>query len=162
MTWGSLAPPLGNTRLHVVKLLASALSANDMALTQELLALDVPSTLLVCDKGWAGREDGLGAGAFLMLACPPQDLFFHYVFNNFLHTQVEMCVSAMLSSGPPAESSPETPPSNPVVTHVSQGPAPQRPPYPFRWCFLGDISCWQHECRQAESALASHTGDSRD
>ncbi|XP_058530133.1 serine/threonine-protein phosphatase 6 regulatory subunit 1 isoform X2 [Ochotona princeps] len=94
MTWGSLAPPLGNTRLHVVKLLASALSANDMALTQELLALDVPSTLL--------------------------DLFFHYVFNNFLHTQVEMCVSAMLSSGPPAESSPEAPHSNPVVTHLLQ------------------------------------------
>lgn len=46
-TWGSLAPPLGNTRLHVVKLLASALSANDAALTQELLALDVPNTMLV-------------------------------------------------------------------------------------------------------------------
>ncbi|XP_051683890.2 serine/threonine-protein phosphatase 6 regulatory subunit 1 isoform X3 [Oryctolagus cuniculus] len=94
MTWGSLAPPLGNTRLHVVKLLASALSANDMALTQELLALDVPNTLL--------------------------DLFFHYVFNNFLHTQVEMCVSAMLSSGPPPDSSPETPVSNPVVKHLLQ------------------------------------------
>ncbi|XP_062033649.1 serine/threonine-protein phosphatase 6 regulatory subunit 1 [Lepus europaeus] len=94
MTWGSLAPPLGNTRLHVVKLLASALSANDSALTQELLALDVPNTLL--------------------------DLFFHYVFNNFLHTQVEMCVSAMLSSGPPPDSSPETPVSNPVVKHLLQ------------------------------------------
>jgi serine/threonine-protein phosphatase 6 regulatory subunit 1 len=47
MTWGSLAPPLGNMRLHVVKLLASALSANDATLTQELLVLDVPNTLLV-------------------------------------------------------------------------------------------------------------------
>lgn len=52
MTWGMLAPPLGNTRLHVVKLLASALSANDAALTQELLALDVPNTMLVRD--WTG------------------------------------------------------------------------------------------------------------
>lgn len=72
-TWGSLAPPLGNTRLHVVKLLASALSASDAALTQELLALDVPNTLLVQGTkgrrqrghcrgmvGWGGR--GLGGG----------------------------------------------------------------------------------------------------
>ncbi|KAM7232877.1 hypothetical protein CapIbe_015013 [Capra ibex] len=93
-TWGSLAPPLGNTRLHVVKLLASALSANDAALTQELLALDVPNTML--------------------------DLFFHYVFNNFLHAQVEVCVSTMLSSGPPADSSSDTPPENPVVKHLLQ------------------------------------------
>ncbi|XP_054565941.1 serine/threonine-protein phosphatase 6 regulatory subunit 1 isoform X3 [Eptesicus fuscus] len=93
-TWGILAPPLGNTRLHVVKLLASALSANDTALTQELLALDVPNTML--------------------------DLFFHYVFNNFLHTQVEVCVSAMLSAGPPADSSLETPAPNLGVKHLLQ------------------------------------------
>ncbi|XP_014649910.1 PREDICTED: serine/threonine-protein phosphatase 6 regulatory subunit 1 isoform X3 [Ceratotherium simum simum] len=93
-TWGSLAPPLGNTRLHVVKLLASALSANDAALTQELLALDVPNTML--------------------------DLFFHFVFNNFLHAQVEACLSAMLGSRPPSHSSAETPASNPVVKHLLQ------------------------------------------
>ncbi|XP_059138067.1 serine/threonine-protein phosphatase 6 regulatory subunit 1 isoform X7 [Peromyscus eremicus] len=94
MTWGSLVPPLGNTRLHVVKLLASALSTNAAALTQELLVLDVPNTLL--------------------------DLFFHYVFNNFLHAQVEVCVSAMLSSGPPPDSSSETPVPNPVLKHLLQ------------------------------------------
>ncbi|XP_010615229.1 serine/threonine-protein phosphatase 6 regulatory subunit 1 isoform X1 [Fukomys damarensis] len=94
MTWGSLAPPLGNTRLHVVKLLASALSANDAALTQELLVLDVPNTML--------------------------DLFFHYVFNNFLHTQVEVCVSAMLSLGPPPSSGSETLGLNPVLKHLLQ------------------------------------------
>lgn len=94
LTWGVLAPPLGNTRLHVVKLLASALSANDAALTQELLALDVPNTML--------------------------DLFFHYVFNNFLHTQVEVCVSTMLSAGPPADSSVEMPAPNLGVKHLLQ------------------------------------------
>ncbi|XP_037015676.2 serine/threonine-protein phosphatase 6 regulatory subunit 1 isoform X2 [Artibeus jamaicensis] len=93
-TWGTLAPPLGTTRLHVVKLLASTLSANDAALTQELLALDVPNTML--------------------------DLFFHYVFNNFLHTQVEVCVSTMLSTGPPSDSSLETPDPNPIVKHLLQ------------------------------------------
>ncbi|XP_036893929.1 serine/threonine-protein phosphatase 6 regulatory subunit 1 isoform X3 [Sturnira hondurensis] len=94
MTWGTLAPPLGTTRLHVVKLLASTLSANDAALTQELLALDVPNTML--------------------------DLFFHYVFNNFLHTQVEVCVSTVLSTGPPSDNSLETPDPNPVVKHLLQ------------------------------------------
>ncbi|KAM5297211.1 serine/threonine-protein phosphatase 6 regulatory subunit 1 isoform 3-T3 [Glossophaga mutica] len=93
-TWGTLAPPLGSTRLHVVRLLASALSANDAALTQELLALDVPNTML--------------------------DLFFHYVFNNFLHTQVEVCVSTMLSAGPPSDSGLETPGPSPVVKHLLQ------------------------------------------
>lgn len=48
-----------------------------------------------------------------------QDLFFHYVFNNFLHAQVEMCVSAMLSTVPLSEGSPETPTPNPVIKHVS-------------------------------------------
>lgn len=80
-TWGTLAPPLGNTRLHVVKLLASALSASDAALTQELLALDVPNTLLVqgtkgrrrrghCVEGWLGGEDGDWVGAARASLCP--------------------------------------------------------------------------------------------
>ncbi|XP_058136817.1 serine/threonine-protein phosphatase 6 regulatory subunit 1 isoform X2 [Dasypus novemcinctus] len=93
-TWGHLDPPLGNTRLHVVKLLASALGAGDSALTQELLALDVPNTVL--------------------------DLFFHYVYNNFLHAQVEMFVSAMLSTGPPPDSDPEVPAASPAVAHLLQ------------------------------------------
>lgn len=60
--------------------------------------------------------------------CPhPQDLFFHYVFNNFLHAQVEVCVSTMLSSAPPADSSSDTPPENPVVKHVSWAPGSPSP-----------------------------------
>ncbi|PNJ03003.1 hypothetical protein CR201_G0054326, partial [Pongo abelii] len=53
-----------------------------------------------------------------LLLEPPKDLFFHYVFNNFLHAQVEGCVSTMLSLGPPPDSSPETPIQNPVVKHA--------------------------------------------
>uniref|UniRef100_A0A4X2JY09 Protein phosphatase 6 regulatory subunit 1 n=1 Tax=Vombatus ursinus TaxID=29139 RepID=A0A4X2JY09_VOMUR len=70
-TWGSLQPPSGNTRLHVVKLLASALSTNNAALTGELLGMDTLNTML--------------------------DLFFTYVFNNFLHSQVETWVSSVLN-----------------------------------------------------------------
>uniref|UniRef100_A0A8C6E9R6 Protein phosphatase 6 regulatory subunit 1 n=1 Tax=Moschus moschiferus TaxID=68415 RepID=A0A8C6E9R6_MOSMO len=55
-----------------------------------------------------------------LLLEPPEDLFFHYVFNNFLHAQVELCVSTMLSSGPPADSSSDVPAENPVVKHLLQ------------------------------------------
>ena len=45
----------------MVKLLASALSANDAALTQELLALDVPNTMLVLGaKGGSAGGEGWG------------------------------------------------------------------------------------------------------
>ena len=64
MTWGSLAPPLGNTRLHVVKLLARTLSTNAAALTQELLVLDVPNTLLVLGIGSEAREVEMWAEHF--------------------------------------------------------------------------------------------------
>uniref|UniRef100_A0A4X2K5V9 Protein phosphatase 6 regulatory subunit 1 n=1 Tax=Vombatus ursinus TaxID=29139 RepID=A0A4X2K5V9_VOMUR len=76
----SLQPPSGNTRLHVVKLLASALSTNNAALTGELLGMDTLNTML--------------------------DLFFTYVFNNFLHSQVETWVSSLLAP-------------NPAVRHIS-------------------------------------------
>lgn len=59
---------------------------------------------------------------------PSQDLFFHYVFNNFLHAQVEVCMSAMLSLAPPPNSSSETRGGNPVLKHVSAVPC--RPPLP--------------------------------
>ncbi|XP_043848834.1 serine/threonine-protein phosphatase 6 regulatory subunit 1 isoform X2 [Dromiciops gliroides] len=98
-TWGSLQPPLGNTRLHVVKLLASALSANNAALTGELLGMDTLNAML--------------------------DLFFTYVFNNFLHSQVETWVSSVLSASAAAgensrEDGLESPAPNPAVRHLLQ------------------------------------------
>lgn len=63
----------------------------------------------------------MGWGSWCQLLLPHQDLFFHYVFNNFLHTQVEVCVSALLSAGPPSDSNPETSAPNAVVKHVSWG-----------------------------------------
>ncbi|XP_074076121.1 serine/threonine-protein phosphatase 6 regulatory subunit 1 isoform X2 [Macrotis lagotis] len=94
-TWGSLQPPLGNTRLHVVKLLASALSANNAALTAELLGMDTLNAML--------------------------DLFFTYVFNNFLHSQVETWVSNVLSAAAAdGEDGPESPAPNPAVRHLLQ------------------------------------------
>ncbi|KAK1329700.1 hypothetical protein QTO34_009883 [Cnephaeus nilssonii] len=69
-------------------------------------------------RGWV--RGGASGGVHASLRLPPQDLFFHYVFNNFLHTQVEVCVSTMLSAGPPADSSLETPAPNLGVKHLLQ------------------------------------------
>ncbi|XP_040288329.1 serine/threonine-protein phosphatase 6 regulatory subunit 1 isoform X3 [Bufo bufo] len=71
-TWGVLDPPLGNTRLHVVKLLSSAVNANNRALNQELIELDAVNTML--------------------------NLYFKYMYNNFLHSQVEACITTILNS----------------------------------------------------------------
>ncbi|XP_032869271.1 serine/threonine-protein phosphatase 6 regulatory subunit 3-like isoform X1 [Amblyraja radiata] len=80
-TWGTLDPPLGNTRLHVVKLVTSILQVNNGTVNQELMDLNTLDVLL--------------------------DLFFKYVWNNFLHLQVELCISTALGN-PPAEDSTES------------------------------------------------------
>ncbi|KAF7238883.1 Serine/threonine-protein phosphatase 6 regulatory subunit 1 [Varanus komodoensis] len=46
-TWGILDPPLGNTRLHVVKLLASSLGTNNAALLDEIIELGALDTMLL-------------------------------------------------------------------------------------------------------------------
>lgn len=93
--------------------------------------------------GWAG---GRGRASWHQPVSPPQDLFFHYVFNNFLHTQVEVCVSAMLSAGPPSDSSLETPAPNPVVKHVSWGSrvSPQFPWGGLCPSYVPRLSCSQY------------------
>ncbi|XP_075773720.1 LOW QUALITY PROTEIN: serine/threonine-protein phosphatase 6 regulatory subunit 1 [Pelodiscus sinensis] len=92
-TWGVLDPPLGNTRLQAVKLLAASLGAGDAGLQDELLELDALNTML--------------------------DLYFNYPYNNFLHAQLEACLSALLRAGAPAEDS-QPPPHSPVVQHLLQ------------------------------------------
>lgn len=72
-TLGVLEEPLGNTRLHVARLVASLLytsSASHAVVAQELCRLNTMDRLL--------------------------DLFFKYTWNNFLHLQVELCVAAIL------------------------------------------------------------------
>ncbi|XP_075998299.1 serine/threonine-protein phosphatase 6 regulatory subunit 2 isoform X2 [Genypterus blacodes] len=70
---GMLEEPLGNTRLHVARLVASLLytsSASHAVVAQELCRLNTMDLLL--------------------------DLFFKYTWNNFLHLQVELCVAAII------------------------------------------------------------------
>uniref|UniRef100_A0A667YMP6 Protein phosphatase 6 regulatory subunit 2 n=1 Tax=Myripristis murdjan TaxID=586833 RepID=A0A667YMP6_9TELE len=105
-TLGVLEEPLGNTRLHVARLVASLLytsSASHAVVAQELCRLNTMDLLL--------------------------DLFFKYTWNNFLHLQVELCVAAILRPCEQALSEPQTPEPtvtpensahNTLVTHLFQ------------------------------------------
>ena len=98
---------------------------------------------------WGQRAgvQGVGGGATpgellrASLCLHPQDLFFHYVFNNFLHAQVEVCISTMLSSGPPADSGSDTPSENPVVKHVSWAPGSRSPLVCWGLCSRSPPAC---------------------
>lgn len=93
-TWGVLDPPLGNTRLHVVKLLASTINANNRALNQELIKLDSINTML--------------------------NLYFKYMYNNFLHSQIEVCITTVLNSIPIQETNESEVQENELVKYLLQ------------------------------------------
>lgn len=72
-TVGLLDPPLGQIRLAVVKLLATILErAPSERINEKLVELKTLQVLL--------------------------ELFFHYTWNNLLHTQVEKCIAAILNA----------------------------------------------------------------
>ncbi|XP_011636072.1 serine/threonine-protein phosphatase 6 regulatory subunit 3 isoform X1 [Pogonomyrmex barbatus] len=72
-TVGLLECPLGNTRLHVAKLLSALLSTENLKIHESLANLGTFQTLL--------------------------DLFFKYTWNNFLHTQVQQCLALAINYG---------------------------------------------------------------
>ncbi|GAA6087245.1 serine/threonine-protein phosphatase 6 regulatory subunit 2 [Tachysurus ichikawai] len=83
-TLGVLEEPFGNARLHACRLMAALLNTRAPRIHQELCRLDMINLLL--------------------------DLFFKFTWNNFLHVQVEQCVSAILNQTAPdgaVEDSPE-------------------------------------------------------
>lgn len=76
-TIGTLDPPLGNARLQASKLIAAILATNSDTINAELANLGTLQVL------W--------------------ELFFKYSWNNFLHTQVEKCVTTVLNNPPTEE-----------------------------------------------------------
>ncbi|KAK0177465.1 hypothetical protein PV328_001516 [Microctonus aethiopoides] len=70
-TAGLLEVPLGNTRLHIAKLLTALLSIANIKVFEKLAHLGTFQTLL--------------------------DLFSTYCWNNFLHTQVEQCLGFVIN-----------------------------------------------------------------
>ncbi|XP_057691722.1 serine/threonine-protein phosphatase 6 regulatory subunit 3 isoform X6 [Corythoichthys intestinalis] len=73
-TWGVLDPPVGNTRLHVVRLVVSLLQTNTPCISKELIHLNTLGIIL--------------------------DMYFRYIWNNFLHIQVEICTAVILVMPP--------------------------------------------------------------
>ncbi|XP_076445361.1 serine/threonine-protein phosphatase 6 regulatory subunit 3-like isoform X2 [Babylonia areolata] len=73
---GTLEPPLGNARLQVTKLITALIATNMAAVNLELVNLNTLQALL--------------------------DLYFRFSWNNFLHTQVEQCITLVLNN-PPVE-----------------------------------------------------------
>ncbi|XP_029438560.1 serine/threonine-protein phosphatase 6 regulatory subunit 3 isoform X3 [Rhinatrema bivittatum] len=71
-TWGELDPPVGNTRLNVIRLVSSLLQTNTQSINLQLIELTTVGVIL--------------------------DMFFKYIWNNFLHTQVEICIALILAS----------------------------------------------------------------
>ncbi|XP_066937877.1 serine/threonine-protein phosphatase 6 regulatory subunit 3 isoform X9 [Macrobrachium rosenbergii] len=78
--YGQEVEPLGSTRLQVVTLVAALVAANDPIVHNALYELNTIDYLL--------------------------DLFFKYSLNNFLHTQVELCLNAILTKAPIASTPP--------------------------------------------------------
>ncbi|KAM9807584.1 serine/threonine-protein phosphatase 6 regulatory subunit 2 [Neosynchiropus ocellatus] len=100
---GVLEEPLGNTRLHVARLVASLLytsSASHAVVAQELCRLNTMDLLL--------------------------ELFFKYVWNNFLHLQVELCVAAILR---PCAHEVRLQPSLDAAQTSELSPTPENSPY---------------------------------
>ncbi|GAB1609180.1 serine/threonine-protein phosphatase 6 regulatory subunit 3-like isoform X4 [Argonauta hians] len=73
-TIGILEPPLGNTRLQITKLITALIQTNSHEVNVEL-----------ANSGTMG----------VML-----DLYFKYIWNNFLHSQVEQCIYLILNNLP--------------------------------------------------------------
>lgn len=88
-TIGCLDPPLGNIRLQIIKLISALFSINHSDVLREIINLGIMEVLL--------------------------DLFFKYVWNNFLHAQVEQCIAAAFKSHCKQENSDE----NAMYSYVS-------------------------------------------
>ncbi|CAE1307134.1 Serine/threonine-protein phosphatase 6 regulatory subunit 3-A,Serine/threonine-protein phosphatase 6 regulatory subunit 3-B,Serine/threonine-protein phosphatase 6 regulatory subunit 3,Serine/threonine-protein phosphatase 6 regulatory subunit 1,Serine/threonine-protein phosphatase 6 regulatory subunit 2 [Acanthosepion pharaonis] len=73
-TIGVLEPPLGNTRLQIAKLITALIQTNSHSVNVELANSGTIGVLL--------------------------DLYFKYIWNNFLHSQVEQCISLILNNSP--------------------------------------------------------------
>ncbi|XP_043921912.1 serine/threonine-protein phosphatase 6 regulatory subunit 3 [Protopterus annectens] len=71
-TFGILDPPVGSARINIIKLLSCLLQLSSRSINLKLIELDMPGTVL--------------------------DMYFHYLWNNFLHTQVEICIALILAS----------------------------------------------------------------
>ncbi|KAK3578083.1 hypothetical protein CHS0354_006739 [Potamilus streckersoni] len=71
-TFGPLEPPLGNTRLQIARLITSLVQTNTHSVNVEFAKLGTIEVLM--------------------------DLYFKYIWNNFLHSHVTMCIYTILNN----------------------------------------------------------------
>lgn len=69
-TWGVLDPPVGNTRLNVVRLVASLLQSNTHSINTELINLNTLGVILVSTI-YIFMLLTTVAGGIMFLVCPP-------------------------------------------------------------------------------------------
>ncbi|XP_026142875.1 serine/threonine-protein phosphatase 6 regulatory subunit 2 isoform X1 [Carassius auratus] len=93
-TMGVLEEPFGNTRLHASRLMAALLYTRAPRIHLELCQLNMINLLL--------------------------DLFFKFSWNNFLHIQVEHCVSAILNQTTPNGKTQDSPDQIQLETQDTQ------------------------------------------
>ncbi|KAK9499280.1 hypothetical protein O3M35_002341 [Rhynocoris fuscipes] len=84
---GTIEPPLGNTRLTIIKLISALIATNSQEVNDVLDQLNTVQVLL--------------------------DLFFHYTWNNFLHSQVDKCLAFALNT-PNLEATEK----NPLISNI--------------------------------------------
>uniref|UniRef100_A0A224X782 Putative sap family cell cycle dependent phosphatase-associated protein n=1 Tax=Panstrongylus lignarius TaxID=156445 RepID=A0A224X782_9HEMI len=84
---GTIEPPLGNTRLTIIKLISALIATNTQEVNDVLDQLNTVQVLL--------------------------DLFFHYTWNNFLHSQVDKCLAFALNT-PNLEATEK----NPLISNI--------------------------------------------
>ncbi|XP_038047088.1 serine/threonine-protein phosphatase 6 regulatory subunit 3-like isoform X2 [Patiria miniata] len=89
-TVGQLSPPFGAVRLQVCKLIASLLVTNTQSINVELARLGTIKSL------W--------------------ELLFQYAWNNFLHLEVEKCISTILANNPTESEEGKT--QHPLLVHL--------------------------------------------
>lgn len=82
-SYAPIQSPLGNTRLTVIKFISALIATNTPEVNEALNSLDTVHVLL--------------------------DLFFHYTWNNFLHSQVDRCLAFALNAGPESSKNPLIP-----------------------------------------------------
>lgn len=76
-TWGVLDPPVGNTRLNVVRLVASLLQSNTHSINTELISLNTLGVILV-------STTCIGFLFSLLTAVKVFDLRLYYIFSALL------------------------------------------------------------------------------
>uniref|UniRef100_A0A673KVY9 Serine/threonine-protein phosphatase 6 regulatory subunit 2-like n=1 Tax=Sinocyclocheilus rhinocerous TaxID=307959 RepID=A0A673KVY9_9TELE len=100
-TMGVLEEPFGNARLHASRLMAALLYTRAPRIHLELCQLNMINLLLV-------------------LVILSLDLFFKFSWNNFLHIQVEHCVSAILNQTTPIGKTHDSPDQIQLETQDTQ------------------------------------------